>query len=123
MTAQRKRRGRTPVLWHAPGGQEFMTAVHATWWERLSNGQRRMSRAQAIRFVLKRPEFAHLRRYSKGRYREKQLSNCREFWSLCRVHIREKPRTAESVRRDDQVQTGSLISGGSLPSQPTDHSS
>jgi hypothetical protein len=79
----RKKRGRPPFIWHGPRGEEFVRAVHNTWWQR-----RPITRSHAITIVLQRHEFAHLRRYSR-RYLEKQLLNCREFWSLCRVRIRE----------------------------------
>src|SRR5262249_7873976 len=97
MTTARKKRGRPPFLWHGPRGEEFVRAVHFDWWK-----QRRKSISQAITIVLRRREFAHLRRYSR-RYLEKQLLNCREFWSLCRVQIKEKPRGAELVEHKNEL--------------------
>ena len=55
-------------------------------WEQSLNGKSRLSDTCVIHFVLKRPEFAHLRRYvKKGKrrpysYLEKQLINCRKLF-------------------------------------------
>src|SRR5262245_45896940 len=80
MTTHRKKRGRPPFLWHARRGEEFVTAVSITRYERRPNGRSLLTAAQAIRLVLRRHEFAQLRKY-KGRYLEKQYSNALEFWS------------------------------------------
>jgi hypothetical protein len=95
MTAQRKKRGRPPFLWHGPDGEKFLRAVLNTWWQRQQQ-QRPISRSNAITIILQQPEFAHfgdrfahLGDRKLRRYLERQLLNCAEFWSLCRVHIRE----------------------------------
>jgi len=75
MTTDRRRRGRPPTIWHGPTGKEFVTAVFVTQYER-----RPMTKAQAIRIVLRRHEFARLRKYSI-RYLEKQLLDALEFWN------------------------------------------
>jgi len=51
-----------------------MTAVLVTWYERYPK-----SKAHAIRLVLRRREFAHLKRYSM-RYLEKQFLGAAKFW-------------------------------------------
>src|SRR5262245_52150868 len=79
MTTHRKKRGRPPLLWHGPRGKEFVRAVNITRYER-RKGRPLLTAAQAIRLVLKRPEFAQLRKY-RVRYLEKQSLNAVEFWS------------------------------------------
>jgi len=81
MTAQRKKRGRPPFLWHGPRGRQFVTAVSITRYERRRrNGRPLLTAAEAIRLVLRQHEFAQLKKY-KLRYLEKQYWNALEFWS------------------------------------------
>jgi hypothetical protein len=72
-----------------PEGNEFQAAVFLHWHERRSNG-RPISRADAIRHVLKRPDFAHLGNFSV-RYLEKKLLAAAEHWNPY-FHLRKKLR-------------------------------
>jgi len=99
MTTHRKKRGRPPFLWHGRGGQEFVAAVNITRYERRPNGRPLLTAAQAIRLVLRRHEFAQLRKY-KVRYLEKQYSNALEFWSPYRkLHKASKAFSTVSTAR------------------------
>src|SRR5262245_24080825 len=76
MTAQRKKRGRPPSLWHGPRGKEFVTAVCLSC---LDWGQRQKSIAHTIDVVVKRG-FPDLRGY-KRRYLQKRFCDALVFWS------------------------------------------
>jgi hypothetical protein len=55
--------------------------VHVIWAERQWE-RRPITKARAIRLVLHRREFAHLRKYLPTmRYLHKQLADATEFWS------------------------------------------
>jgi hypothetical protein len=104
MTNGPKKRGRPPFLWHGPEGDKFVTAVMATWFKRRS-----ISKADAIRSVVKRPEFAHLGKYNI-RYLEKRLLDAREFWNPFGRALKEwrkanriKIRSVRSARTASQV--------------------
>jgi len=71
-----KKRGPKPSLWHGLSGKEFAAAVSISHYE-----QRPITKKGAIREVLRRPEFAHFRKYSSMRYLYKQLGDAAEFWS------------------------------------------
>ena len=88
MTAQRKKRGRPPSLWHGPKGQAFLYAVFEVKIKRHP-----IKTVDAIRAVLLKPEFRYLKKqYPNHRYLEKQYLSAKKFWSLCRVSIREIPK-------------------------------
>ena len=96
MTAHRKKRGRPPSLWHGPKGQAFLYAVFKVQIERHP-----IKTVDAIRAALRKPEFAYLKKQypNHRRYLEKQYLSAKEFWSLCRVRITQKPR-AELVEQN-----------------------
>jgi hypothetical protein len=81
----RKRRGRTPYIWHGPIGRKFLNAVRDEQYHFLPNGllARRKTTAAAIRSVLRQTEFAPLgEKYANTstRYLEKMYLDCAEFW-------------------------------------------
>jgi len=87
MSAQRKKRGRPPFKWHGPPGEEFVRAVHDTWWK-----GRRKSIANAIDIVVRREhKFPDLEKHSNP-YLRKQYLKAKAFWLRTRVQIREKQK-------------------------------
>ena len=89
---ERKKRGRPPFLWHGQLGEEFVRAVQLDWWQmtlaQVGRRPRRISITHAIKNIRLRREFPHLKKYKVG-YLKRQYSSLKEFWSLCRVDIRE----------------------------------
>jgi hypothetical protein len=86
VSAQRKRRGRPPYIWHGPKGQAFLYAVFKIQIERHP-----IKTVDAILAVLRSPEFADIKKQygNRRRYLEKQYLSAKKFWSQCRVRIRE----------------------------------
>ena len=80
MTA-RKGRGRPPSIWRGPIGYQFLEAVALTKYY----SRRPITTRAAIRIVLQKPEFAHLREHAP-RYLEKQLLDTAENWGPTGVH-------------------------------------
>ena len=84
MSAQRKKRGRPPFKWHGPPGEEFIRAIHNTWWK-----GRRKSIANAIRLVVREwHKFPDHEKHS-DQYLRKQYLKAKAFWCRTRVHIKE----------------------------------
>jgi len=73
MTAPKKR-GPKPKLWKGPPGERFANAVYDLEAQRPLR-----SRAWAIREILKRDEFAYLRKY-KIRTLEQRITTASERW-------------------------------------------
>jgi len=70
VSAQRKKRGRPPFLWHGQKGRAFLYAVFMVQSERHP-----IKTVDAILTVLRKPEFADLKkRYLNVRYLEKKIS-------------------------------------------------
>jgi hypothetical protein len=96
MTTYRRKRGRPPSIWHGQKGEEFQTAVYLTRYERRHHP---ISKAQAIRLVLRRSDFAHLRKYSV-RYLEKQFLDAVEFWNKF-ARLRKEWLKANKIHKSD----------------------
>jgi hypothetical protein len=94
MTTHRRKRGRPPSIWYGPKGEEFQTAVYLTWYKRHP-----ISKAQAIRLVLRRSDFTHLRKYSI-RYLEKQFLDAAEFWNPF-ARLRKEWLNANKIHKSD----------------------
>src|SRR5262249_35029745 len=93
MTAPRRWRGRPASVWRTEIGLKFAVAVADTKYRQPSP----ITTPQAINFVLRQPEFAHLRKYKNGaRYLQKQLLDAAEFWG---VH----PTTRELIGNSRQL--------------------
>ena len=90
MTAARKKRGRPPFLWHSKAGMAFLYAVFTVQSERHP-----IKTVDAINIVIKRPEFAHLKRYSL-RYLEKKYQEISK--SNPYSHLHKEFRRAEYLR-------------------------
>jgi hypothetical protein len=93
MSARRKGPGRPPFLWHGPKGQAFLYAVFKVQIERHP-----IKTVDAILAVLRRPEFADLKKQygNRRRYLEKQYLSAKKFWSQARVRIREIEKPARA---------------------------
>ena len=70
-------RGRPPFLWRAETGEAFVRAVIGVRYDRHP-----IKTVDAINIVLKRPQFAHLKkRYTNIRYLEKKFQEASDFWN------------------------------------------
>jgi hypothetical protein len=80
MTGPRRRRGRPSKIWRGEVGRKFVEAVALARYY----SPRPITNSQAIRIVLRRPEFAPLKKYANGstRYLEKQLIDAAEDWGV-----------------------------------------
>jgi len=84
MIAARRSRGRPPSIWRGPIGYKFLEAVALTKY----NHPRPITTPQAIRIVLRQPDFAPLRKYAtrSTRYLEKMLVDTAQNWGPTGVH-------------------------------------
>jgi hypothetical protein len=81
VTAYQKKRGRPPSIWRSEIGAAFAYAVFQAR-SKIRPRLELIKTTDAIRKVLRQPEFAHLKkRYPNLRYLEKKYQEASDYWN------------------------------------------